>query len=275
MRDADLLGLLCIPCLLMLGAGVCGAQENLFKPAVPKDLSRALDSTIVDGPLGRGAVGAKGGDKAGPKSDKQVDQPKDATEITAMASNFDNKRHIAIFVGRVTVNDPQFILTCDRLTAHLKDPGAAVKGDKGDKGDKGEKGKGAEAKAGKAAVAEGSGSDSQKAGAGGVPAGGATGGLEKAVAEADPGKLVHIVQEKKEPNGTVSRSVGEGRMAVYVTATEEVTLTGMPWIQQGLNTVVALDETTVMVLTKDGRMSVQGPHKSVIKDSGAEKPQGR
>jgi len=264
MKVADFWRLFWVPGVLVMGAGVTLAQENLFKAPDSKDLSRALESAIVDEPLGRGGVGSLGGvgERVVAKSDKRPDQHKDATEVVAMASNFDNRRHIAVFVGEVTVNNPQFTLTCDKLTAHLKNPGAVGKEAKGTDGKAVGPAKGATASPVEGSVA------AKAADAGG-------GGLEKAVAEADSGKRVHIVQEKKDVNGAVSRSVGEGRMAVYVTETEEVTLTGMPWIQQGLNTVVSLDESTIMILTRDGRMSVQGPHKSVIKDGGAEKPSGR
>ena len=49
------------------------------------------------------------------------DRPKGArTEITATKeATFDNEKNIAEFEGGVVVRDPQFTLTCDRLTVRL------------------------------------------------------------------------------------------------------------------------------------------------------------
>ena len=49
------------------------------------------------------------------------DRPSGAkTEITATKeSSFDSEKNIAEFTGRVVVRDPQFTLTCDRLTVSL------------------------------------------------------------------------------------------------------------------------------------------------------------
>ena len=49
------------------------------------------------------------------------ERPKGAkTEISASdEATFDNEKSIAEFTGRVVVKDPQFTLTCDKLTVHL------------------------------------------------------------------------------------------------------------------------------------------------------------
>lgn len=49
------------------------------------------------------------------------ERPKGAkTEISAAdEATFDNEKNIAEFSGRVVVKDPQFTLTCDKLTVHL------------------------------------------------------------------------------------------------------------------------------------------------------------
>ncbi|MFZ9920093.1 MAG: LptA/OstA family protein [Terrimicrobiaceae bacterium] len=54
------------------------------------------------------------------------ERPKGAkTEITASEeATFDNEKNVAEFKGRVVVKDPQFTLTCDKLTVQLgKDRG--------------------------------------------------------------------------------------------------------------------------------------------------------
>jgi len=50
-----------------------------------------------------------------------TDRPAGAqTEITAaQESSFDSEKNIAEFIGRVTVRDPQFTLTCDKLKVTL------------------------------------------------------------------------------------------------------------------------------------------------------------
>ena len=54
------------------------------------------------------------------------------TEITADNAEFNNKTHIAIFIGGVIVNNPEFNCNCDRLTAYLKhdDKPTPLPGDK-------------------------------------------------------------------------------------------------------------------------------------------------
>ena len=55
----------------------------------------------------------------------------------------------------------------------------------------------------------------------------------------------------------------------YVASTGDITLTGMPDVQQGINTCVATDATTVITLNREGRMRVVGPHKMEITDTSA------
>jgi lipopolysaccharide export system protein LptA len=170
---------------------------------------------------------------------------KGPTEITAMALDFDQKAHQAIFTRDVVVDDPEFHLTCDKLTAYLKhddqkaaDEKPAAKpadpppGNPPPKGEKQER----------------------------------SGGLDHAVAE---GSVV-ITQEKLETNGSTTRNVGRGRQATYDSNTGNIVLTGMPQVQQGINTCVALDDGTVMTLNREGKMKVTGAHKMVIKDSGSD-----
>ena len=76
-----------------------------------------------------------------------------------------------------------------------------------------------------------------------------------------------ITQEKLEADGSTTKNVGKSRRATYDAKTGDVVLTGMPSVQQGINLCVAQDESTVMTLNRDGRMRVEGPHKTVIKDS--------
>lgn len=90
-----------------------------------------------------------------------------------------------------------------------------------------------------------------------------SGGLERAIAQGN----VVIVQEKTNEKGEVTRYVGRAGRAEYVAATGDVTLSGWPQIQQGINNQVATEEGTVMILNRSGRLKTIGGSKTVIKDS--------
>ncbi len=89
------------------------------------------------------------------------------------------------------------------------------------------------------------------------------GGLERAIAEGG----VVIVQEKVDDKGRATRYVGKAEKAEYDAASGNVTLTGWPQIQQGINTQVATERGTVMILNKVGALKTIGPSKTVISDS--------
>ena len=166
------------------------------------------------------------------------------TEITADAADFNNKTHIAIFVGSVVVKNPEFNVVCDKLTAYLKhdEKPAPAPGEKA------------------------------KSAPDATPAGKSKGGLEKAVAEMNGKGKVVITQDKPEADGTTSHSIGKADKAVYNAVTGEVTLTGWPEVRQGANTGVAVEEGTVMIMTRDGKMRTEkGRTKFIIQDSGGEK----
>ncbi|MEO7932843.1 MAG: LptA/OstA family protein [Chthoniobacterales bacterium] len=60
-----------------------------------------------------------------PAQDKSLnlfgdDKAKGPTIVTASTeATFDNQNHVAVFVGNVQVQDPQFSMTCDKLTVQL------------------------------------------------------------------------------------------------------------------------------------------------------------
>jgi lipopolysaccharide export system protein LptA len=91
------------------------------------------------------------------------------------------------------------------------------------------------------------------------------GGLQKAIAEGN----VVITQDKTDPNGNVEHDVAHAKKALYDTDTGDVTLYGKPDVQQGGNQVIALDETTIIILNRSGHMTVHGPHKVVLENSGS------
>jgi lipopolysaccharide export system protein LptA len=184
------------------------------------------------------------GDGVTEKPAKAEKRSKGPTEIVALEATFDQKAHIAVFIGEVVVTDPEFTVQADKLTAYLKheEPAPVL----------------APTRLQAAPPSATTGPKAQPKG----------GGLEKAIAEADPGKIVTVVQEKNEADGTLSRSIGHGKKVHFDSVTGDITLTGKPDVQQGINTCIATDESTIMILNRDGHMRVTGPHKSVIRDQG-------
>jgi lipopolysaccharide export system protein LptA len=212
------------------------------------------------------------------------DKGQNQTEITAQEATFEEKAHTAVFLRDVFVDNPEFNVNCDKLTAYLKHnddpnnpnnvvtpttqfttgpkpstpspvaPKATPKGARG-----------AHATTVKASPTPKPGAAPAKPGdPDAAPA--QTGGLDKAVAEGN----VLITQDKVEADGTLSHNIGHAKKAFYDANTGDISLYGKPDASRGVNTVVALVEETVIVLNRDGRMKVFGPHKTTIKDSGGD-----
>jgi lipopolysaccharide export system protein LptA len=223
--------------------GPTGLAQETLTLTPPSALDRTLDAIGSSDPitLQPRSVGddipVKRATKPATKKEKGP------TEITALALDFDQKAHQAIFTQNVVVDDPEFHLTCDKLTAYLKHD------DQKPAGDEKPVAKPADPPPGNSP--------------GKTPQPGRGGGLDHAIAE---GSVV-ITQDKLEANGTTTHNVGHGRHATYDANTGDIVLTGNPQVQQGINTCVALDDGTVMTLNREGKMKVNGAHKMVIKDS--------
>ena len=160
-----------------------------------------------------------------------------ATEIDANNVEFNNKTHIAIFSGQVIVVNPDFNVNCDKLTAYLKHddkPAAAPNATP------------------KPAAPE--------------PAK-SKGGLEKAIAEMNPGGRVIITQDKMEADGSITHSVGKGEKAVYDAVSGNITLTGSPEIRQGISKVVPAEEGVTLIINRDGRYKAIGRTKTLLQDN--------
>jgi len=178
--------------------------------------------------------------------EKPEKKPKGQTEITALEATFDQKTREAVFIGDVIVKDPEFTVACDRLTAFLKQ----------------QKEKATNGEAAKPAPADPPPRKKDDT----VPES-KGGGLDHAIAEAAKGKEVLINQDKLEADGSITKNIGRAKKATYDAKTGDIVLTGSPSVQQGINLCVAQSEETVMTLNRNGRMRVEGPHKTVIKDT--------
>ena len=243
-----------------LSLALAPALAGLLLGALPASCPAQGTGFHVSPTTGLESVGSK---ETAPKPKRpEAPERKPGTVINAEdETSFDEKTRIAVFLGTVVVKDPQFDLTCDKLTAYLKKetpaaataPVAAVVpaatpvlasatgksvGKKGAKAAKNaEPGKGAE------------------------PATG--GGLDRAVAE---GHVVIVQDHRDETSGAITHYVGKGERADYEAATGELRLSGWPQIQQGVNNQVATAERTIMIMTREGRLKTIGPSKSVIVD---------
>ena len=232
--------------LLALATASVHAQKPAKAPLSQDELHRQLEAVTGRAPAGQGrpavAAVAEGSvaAEASPAASPPRKKNKGPTEISALEATFDQKTNQAVFIGEVEVKDPEFNVKCDRLTAHLKSASKLKAGDPPDP-------------------------KAPKPVAPAKPKGGG-GGLHRAVAEANPGGRVIIVQDKKDADGTIQHSAGEADKATYDAVTGDIVLTGMPEIQQGINRVVATARGTVMTLNRDGHMNAKGPHKTIIVD---------
>jgi lipopolysaccharide transport protein LptA len=96
-------------------------------------------------------------------------------------------------------------------------------------------------------------------------------GLQKAIAEGDVG----LVRDRPDPNGgPPTRAVGRSEKATYIAATGDVELTGMPRVQQGLNTHIATSSETVMVVNQNGQLTTHGPSRTEIRQQPKEEQTG-
>jgi lipopolysaccharide transport protein LptA len=85
------------------------------------------------------------------------------------------------------------------------------------------------------------------------------------------GKVI-IVQENKDAKGEVVKSTGRGEKAVYNPNSGDITMTGSPSIQSGINMQIG-DTETFMILNRDGKSRTIGPSRTTIVDNSESPPQ--
>ena len=181
------------------------------------------------------------------------------TEITSREAMLDNRKHLATFTGEVIVKDPQYNLTCDKLTVYLK---AKVKSEK-------------DAKPGQPAPIGADPEPGAKPGESIAKPGekekekddGDSGGIERAVAEGN----VEIIQEKVDAKGKKQRYFGKARRAVFDNDKKTCVLYGWPRIAQSAGEdmgkeTFALQENTVITLDQAGTINVMGHSKTRLTD---------
>jgi len=167
---------------------------------------------------------------------KAEERPKGPTEITARDAMFDNRIHLGTFSGDVVVTDPEFGLSCEKLSVYLKRPadkGAAKVPEKANPKAPGE----------------------------------ASSGIEKAVADGS----VIITQDKKDADGKLQRYTGRGEQAIFDNDKGTLTLSGWPQISQTIagsvsKQITAREKSCVIILNRAGKIEVKGYHTSTILD---------
>jgi len=171
---------------------------------------------------------------------------KEPTIITASTeASFDGKLKMAIFIGDVRIKDPQFTLTATKMTVYFK---------KDAEGDKSKTPGGAKP----SATPKPSPSPAVSSAPG-------SGGLERVVAEGN----VIVESDRPDSNGGPPvHYVGKAAKLDYNAINGEAILYGWPQVQQGINTIVATEESTVIHLFRDGKMKIDGAHKVNINDPG-------
>lgn len=215
-----------------------------------------------------GAAKAGDGDKS---KEQEADKPaakkaKGPTIITSRQAKFDQKANIGIFIGDVFVDDPDFKVHCDKLTAYLMHddtpkPAAGTPGKPGVKPPA--------TPAATPAPVPGATPGVTAPGATPEPAAKKKGsGLRNALAEASPGQRVLINQDKVEDDGTITHGIGRADKATYDAITGDVVLYGSPEVFQGPKSVVAVDPDAIITLNRDGHMHTQGMTKTTIDNAG-------
>ncbi|MBV9874195.1 MAG: hypothetical protein JO025_05665 [Verrucomicrobia bacterium] len=249
--------------IISLLPGVVLGQTAASPKASPRSSARVQGSVAgankKSAGTEKGAAAEKGGAQAKktPAAFGDSDSSKGPTEITAKEEvDFDANAHTAIFVGNVKVIDPQFTMTTDKLTVWM---------------------------------------NKQEDG----------GGIKDAQADGNV-IIVHVNQKDKTPTADASASprttpvantavtpsattfgnaslfgpspspspgatppvldTGRAQKALYNAKQDAVTLIGWPQVTQGVNTHIATEEGTRMILYRDGRLQTFGPSRTVIED---------
>ena len=244
-------------------AGVAWAQTAASPKASPRASARAQGSaTAANKKTGTAAKGT-GDTKGNAEGKKGPDilggddsSNKGPTEITATEEvQFDGSSRMGVFVGKVKVIDPQFTMTTDKLTVWMnkQEDGGGIRD--------------AEADGNVIIVHANPQKNNGQAEAGASPRTSPvanTAIFPQATPSASPGASPSASPQ-------VVLDTGRAQKALYNAKTDAVTLIGWPQVTQGVNTHIATEETTRMILYRDGRLQTFGPSRTVIQDKSSMK----
>ena len=251
--------------------GIVLGQSTASPKASPRASAHAQGSASAHA---QGSAAAKkkvaAGEKGANDSKKGPDilggndsENKGPTEITAKEEvDFDGNAHTAVFVGNVKVIDPQFTMTTDKLTVWMnkQEDGGGIKEAHAD---------------GNVIIVHANPpkNNEQPAEAGASPRTTPVANTTLPPRATPAGKtgLMPLPTPSASPSAApqVVLDTGRAQKAIYNAKQDAVTLIGWPQLTQGVNTHIATEETTRMILYRDGRLQTFGPSRTVIEDKKA------
>lgn len=188
--------------------------------------------------------------------------PNDTEILANQGATFAAKDRVAVFNGDVRVRDPRFTLACDKLTVYLA---------KGAIPDAGNSSPAAPPAATPPPIKSVDSAATKDANRGG--------GIDRAVAEGH----VIIVQKRAatKPGEEEKLSVGRAETVEFDNKTGDLTLRGLPKVEQNGDYHEALTRATYMILHRDNSLDTIGPSKTHIvqrnkdSDGASGKPSGK
>lgn len=169
--------------------------------------------------------------------------PNDTEILANQGATFAAKERIAVFSGDVRVRDPRFNLACDKLTVYLA-KGVIPDG------------------AAPAPTATPAPIKPAEPGTKETNRGGNGGGIDHAVAE---GHVIIVQKRAPTKAGEEEKlSVGRAETVEFNNQTGDLTLRGLPRVEQNGNSHEALTRATYMVLHRDNSLDTYGPSKTHI-----------
>jgi|GEM_PF-1216602 hypothetical protein len=226
--------------------------------AGPRTSAHASGSPAGTSKKGAGTEKGAAEPKKSPGAFGDDEESKGPTEVTAKEEvDFDGNAHTAIFIGNVKVIDPQFTMTTDKLTVWMNksEDGGGIKD--------------AEADGNVIIVHVNQSKDkTQTADAGASPSTSPVANTAVSPPAATYGNASVFGQPSPSasPSGTPVLDTGRAQKALYNAKRDAVTLLGWPQVTQGVNTHIATEEGTRMILYRDGRLQTFGPSRTVIED---------
>ncbi len=246
--------------LLIIGfcPGVVWAQTASSPKPSARASAHASASAAGTNKKGTGTEKGAADAKKTPGAFGDDSESKGPTEITAKEEvDFDANAHTAIFVGNVKVIDPQFTMTTDKLTVWMnkQEDGGGIKD--------------AQADGNVIIVHVNQSKDkSQTADANASASPRTTPVANTAITpSATFGNASVFGSPSPSPSATPPvLDTGRSQKALYNAKQDAVTLIGWPQVTQGMNTHIATEEGTRMILYRDGRLQTFGPSRTVIED---------
>src|ERR1700747_2327148 len=237
--------------------GVVWAQTTTTPRPSARASAHASGSAAGTNKKGTGTEKGTADAKKTPGAFGDDGESKGPTEITAKEEvDFDANAHTAIFVGNVKVIDPQFTMTTDKLPVWIKkeEEGGGIKDAKAD---------------GNVIIVHVNQSKDKTQTADGSASPGTTPVATTAVTPPakTSGNASVFASPSPSPGATPPvLDTGRAQKALYNAKQDAVTLIGWPQVTQGVNTHIATEEGTRMVLYRDGRLQTFGPSRTVIED---------